>query len=188
MRTRVILAIGVLLAVTAASCSKPTTDDPAVASAQSAGPKPSSSASARSGPDPDAMIKYSRCMRANGLDWFPDPQADGSLAVQNPPNVPDSKIKTAEKACKQYLDDGGATKDKPSAEDIERARRMATCMRANGVPNFPDPDANGETSIDASKLGTGPGDPTFDKAEQACSQYLPPGSHRQESTPQEANA
>lgn len=187
MRTRVVLTLGVLLAAMTAGCSEPAADDVGVASARSAGATPSSSASARSGPDPDAMMRYSKCMRANGLDWFPDPRADGGLVVQNPPDVPDSKIKAAEQACKRYLPDAGPGDQKPSAEDIEKARRMARCMRENGVPNFPDPDANGETSIDADKLGTGPGDPTFDKAEQACKQYLPPNSRHEQSTPQEAS-
>ncbi|WP_436522905.1 hypothetical protein [Actinoplanes sp. HUAS TT8] len=187
MRTRAVLTLGVLLAAMSASCAKPATGDPAVATAQSAGPKPSSSASGRSGPDPDAMLKYSKCMRANGLDWFPDPGADGGLVVQNPPGVPDSSIKAAEAACKQYLP-AGDKEDKPSAEEIERSRQMAKCMRANGVPGFPDPDPNGGISIDADKLGTGPGDPTFDNAEKACAQYQPPGTRHEQSTPKEAGA
>jgi hypothetical protein len=53
---------------------------------------------------------------------------------------------------------------------------MAKCMRANGVPNFPDPGPNGQLAIDSSKLGTGPGDPTWDKAEKACAEYRPEGA------------
>ncbi len=188
MRTRMVLALGLLLAAMTAGCTKTANGDNGVATAQSAGPTASSSAATRTGPDPDAMIKYSKCMRDHGLDWFPDPDAQGRLQVQNPPGAPDSKTKAAEEACRSLLPDGGENKDKTSPEEIERSRQMAKCMRANGVPNFPDPDANGGISIDADKLGTGPGDPTFDAAEKACSKYMPPNSERNESTPQEAHA
>jgi hypothetical protein len=183
----VVLALAVLLAAMTASCAESAAGDPAVATAQSAGPEASSSASARPGPDPDAMIKYSRCMREHGLSWFPDPGADGTLQVQTPAGADQNKIKKAEEACKSLLP-AGEKKDQASPEEIEQSRQMARCMRANGVPNFPDPGPGGGVSLDAGKLGTGPGDPTFDKAEKACSQYLPPGASRHQSKPQEATA
>ena len=65
---------------------------------------------------------------------------------------------------------------KLDAEQVERLRQVAKCMRENGVPNYPDPDPDGGISIDGDKLGTGPGEPTFDKAEQACSRYRPSGA------------
>ncbi|GLW30857.1 hypothetical protein [Actinoplanes regularis] len=188
MRTRAVLALGVLLAAITAGCAKTAAGDTGVATAQSTGPKASSSAATRTGPDPDAMLKYSKCMREHGLDWFPDPNTDGQLQVQNPPGEPDSKTKAAEEACRSLLPDGGEQKDKTSPEEIERAQQMAKCMRANGVPNFPDPGPNGEIALDADKLGTGPGDATFDAAEKACSKYLPPNASRKGSTQQEANA
>jgi hypothetical protein len=126
-------------------------------------------------------------MREHGLSWFPDPAADGTLQVQTPADADQNKIKKAEEACKTLLP-AGDKKDRTSPEEIERARQMAKCMRENGVPNFPDPGPDGEVSIDAGKVGMGPGDPAFDKAEKACAQYLPPGASRRGSTSGEATA
>jgi hypothetical protein len=56
---------------------------------------------------------------------------------------------------------------------LEQMRQMAKCMRENGVPDFPDPSAEGGIRLDAGKLGAGPGDPVFDKAQQKCDKYMP---------------
>jgi hypothetical protein len=59
-----------------------------------------------------ANLKYSKCMRANGIKSFPDPKADGTLQVQNEmggeldPTNP--KYQAAEKACKKYMPEGGS--------------------------------------------------------------------------------
>jgi hypothetical protein len=57
--------------------------------------------------------------------------------------------------------------------DQEKALRFAQCMRANGVPDFPDPkvDANGDFGIDP-----GNADPKkVDAAMEKCKQYAPSG-------------
>ncbi|MBG0567692.1 hypothetical protein [Actinoplanes aureus] len=108
------------------------------------------------------------------MTWFPDPE-DGQLTVAVPSDVDREKMAAAEKACRQYAPDGGE-RPEPDPEAIELTRQMAKCMRENGVPNFPDPQPDGGLAIDGDKLGTGPGDPTFDKAEQACSRYRPSGA------------
>jgi hypothetical protein len=117
-------------------------------------------------------------MREHGMTWFPDP-AGGRMAINIPKGTDPKKMEAAQEACKQYQPDGGQA-HQPSAEELQQARDMAKCMRDNGVTNFPDPNPDGSIRIDGSKLGTGPGDPTFDKAEKACSKYLPPGASRSE--------
>ena len=49
--------------------------------------------------------------------------------------------------------------------------RFARCMRAHGVPNFPDPDSTGEFS----NYNVNPNAPAFQSADQKCTAYLPPG-------------
>lgn len=156
----------------ATGCAK-SNEGPGVATAASGGPKAPASPSASVSVDPDAPIKYARCMRENGMTWFPDPQ-DGKTVVRVPSNVNREQMQAAEEACREYAPNGG---EKPEIDpaDLERARQMAKCMRENGVPNFPDPNAEGGIGLDREKLGTGPGDPTFDEAEKKCSQYLPQG-------------
>jgi hypothetical protein len=66
---------------------------------------------------------------------------------------------------------------------------FATCIRAHGVPNFPDPTSNGQGGIQiqqSQRSGSGPSTevngvpvngPAFQKAMQDCRQYLPNGGH-----------
>jgi hypothetical protein len=67
---------------------------------------------------------------------------------------------------------GGESEDGGSTPG--NAAGYSACMRKNGVPKFPDPDANGKLSI----IG-GPGldmnSPRFKAAERACKHLLPRG-------------
>jgi hypothetical protein len=122
----------------------------------------------------DAQLKFSQCMREHGMTWFPDPQPGGNLQVRVPPGQDKTKMDAAMTACKKLMPNGGEP-PKVDAAALEQMRQMAKCMRANGVPNFPDPTANGEIQIDGSKVGMGPGDATFDAAQKKCAKYEPRG-------------
>jgi hypothetical protein len=178
MRTRTVAALALMLALPLAGCAQAASNDPQVASADQGARTASASPSPSQSDDPDAPLKFSRCMREHGLPWFPDP-SDGKMEVAIPKGTDPKKVDAAQEACKKFMPDGGAAR-KPSAEELQQARDMAKCMRENGVPNFPDPNPDGGIAIDSQKLGTGPGDPTFDKAEKACSQYAPKGQKRTE--------
>ena len=59
---------------------------------------------------------------------------------------------------------------------MAQVRAYSQCMRANGVPDFPDPDAQGRLR------GAGheqQGDPKFNAAMQACRAKLPGGGEHQ---------
>jgi hypothetical protein len=90
--------------------------------------------------------------------------------------------------CRSYLDAaqaalrGGRPERRPDPAALER---LSECMRANGVPDFPDPTANGDLVLPG-----GPGryenDPTFQNAAKVCDRKtgvslpgrgsLPPGT------------
>jgi hypothetical protein len=175
MRTTRIAALGVLLIVAAAGCGK----TPAGDQIASAGGTPAASTSAAAGggtDEKDAPLKFSQCMRDQGLTWFPDPEpVAGGLRIKVPEGTDKAKVDAATEACKKWTP-GGGERGKIDPERLEQARQMAQCMRDNGVPNFPDPDADGGVRIDGNKLGTGPGEPAFDKADAACSKYRPDGA------------
>jgi hypothetical protein len=65
----------------------------------------------------------------------------------------------------------------------EKAVKFAECMRANGVPHFPDPDPKGELNfgVDVSKE-------TFTKAVDACKDLKPPGALSAKRTPKQQSA
>jgi hypothetical protein len=51
----------------------------------------------------------------------------------------------------------------------------AQCMRREGIPNFPDPNAEGGVQFDK-KGGIDPDSAQFKAADQQCKQYLPAGT------------
>ncbi|MEQ0560701.1 hypothetical protein ABJI51_16565 [Amycolatopsis sp. NEAU-NG30] len=119
--------------------------------------------------DEDKMREFAKCMREHGVD-MPDPKPAGDgkggmIAVGPGENGADrTKIDAANKACKQLLPNGGEMKQ-PSAEDLDRMRKEAKCMREHGV-DMPDPDPSGTGGM---RIG-GPGsDPKkFEEAAKAC--------------------
>ncbi|MGW6460226.1 hypothetical protein ACWF94_30590 [Streptomyces sp. NPDC055078] len=59
-------------------------------------------------PDPkvrDAMQKYAQCMRKNGVEDFPDPQAGGGIRM-DAKQAEDPDFKKAEQACKGLMSAG----------------------------------------------------------------------------------
>src|SRR6266511_2937172 len=63
-----------------------------------------------------------------------------------------------------------------SLDNVAAIRAYAECIRANGLPDFPDPDANGQLR------GAGheqQDNPTYRAAMEACRQKLPGGGDHQ---------
>jgi hypothetical protein len=86
---------------------------------------------------PSRDLEFSQCMRAHGVPNFPDPTANG---LQIPAGVATKSpaFTSAQRACRRFLPNGGAA-PATSAKDRAAALAFARCMRAHGVPGFPDP-------------------------------------------------
>jgi hypothetical protein len=92
----------------------------------------------------DKAMKFSECMRDNGVSEFPDPDASGELTIDGvlngsslDPNSP--AWKEAIGACKD-LQPPGFTGDHDVSDEEQEARlEFAQCIRDNGVEDFPDP-------------------------------------------------
>lgn len=153
MSTKTIAAIVVLLAVGTAGCTSQKAQKPATGES--------------------SELKFSQCMRDQGLSWFPDPGSDGGLKISVPPTTDQGTYDKAEQACKAYAP-GSGQKGTISAEDLNKLRQMAQCIRDHGFSKYPDPDANGGTHFDSKAVGVEPDDPAFAKARQDCQKYLPP--------------
>jgi hypothetical protein len=69
---------------------------------------------------------------------------------------------------------GGAPPVRASALKMNAGLQFSRCMRAHGVPNFPDPGSGGGISI-TSGNGIDPNSSQFQSAQQACQKYLPVG-------------
>jgi len=124
----------------------------------------------------DPLVKYSQCMRSNGVPSFPDP-VNGRLQLQVrkgsdlDPSSP--QFQAAQTACKS-LDPAGLGKSGPGSAEQEAQLKYVTCMRKNGVPNFPDPTSDGRILLQPGK-GLDPNSSTFKAAQETCRKLLPGG-------------
>jgi hypothetical protein len=103
-------------------------------------------------------LAFSRCMRANGVPNFPDPNPGGGfLFPVNGLDRSSPAFKTAQAKCQKLLPKGGppgpGTRTHPSAETLRKLLKIAQCMRGHGVPEFPDP----RTSVPANPFSSGGG-------------------------------
>ena len=80
-------------------------------------------------------------MRSNGITNFPDPGSGGGFQISagSGVNPKSPQFQAARKACQKYLPSGPGSGPPPSAQALERMVKIAHCMRAHGVPDFPDP-------------------------------------------------
>jgi hypothetical protein len=71
----------------------------------------------------------------------------------------------------------GSSGSNTTAATREQAMQFAACMRANGVKDFPDPDASGALTIDQIANGSSLDTSTtaFKQALSACKDLEPPG-------------
>lgn len=164
MYVKTAAAVGLVLALGVAGCGGGHGDR--VASANGSD-KPSSSAKAGADDGREQALKFAQCMRDHGIN-MPDPKFNGKGGVNI--TVPDGtdphRAEAAQAQCKQYLPNGGEPQ-KPNPQALAVGRKLAKCMRANGVPKFPDPGPNGGISIKGGP-GLDPNDPTFKAAEKKC--------------------
>ncbi|HTC69416.1 MAG TPA: hypothetical protein VK662_07605 [Acidothermaceae bacterium] len=121
------------------------------------------------------LLAYSQCMRSHGVPDFPDPVGNGLQVRVSPgsdldPNAP--QMQAAQKAC-QSLQPGGAQGGTISEAQKAGALKYSACIRAHGVPNFPDPVfSNGGAQLKIT--GIDPNSAQFQAAQKAC-QSLQPG-------------
>jgi hypothetical protein len=100
-------------------------------------------------------VRFAQCMRSNGVSRFPDPPASGQFTIDAIANGSSLDTSTpaftrALSACK-HLEPAGFTGGTRSAQQQSAALRLARCIRANGVTDFPDP-INGQPLVDTNRI------------------------------------
>ena len=109
---------------------------------------------------------FADCMRSHGIPDFPAPNIQGAALVTAgsgvDPNSP--RFQAAEKACGSLMP--GPTPAE-QAHDQSEALKYSACMRAHGVPNFPDPIFSGG-NIALMPRGIDRSSPLFLSAQKAC--------------------
>jgi hypothetical protein len=118
---------------------------------------------------------YAACMTAHGIAARAMPGGGvGFIVHPGSPGPGSPQFTTAQRACKHLLPKGGlpAPTSAQHTAFIAEMLKLSTCMRAHGVPNFPDPGPNGlhiGPNID-------PRSPQFQAARKACAHDFPGGS------------
>ncbi|MFG1948297.1 hypothetical protein [Nonomuraea sp. NPDC048826] len=159
------LGLAAALALALTGCGASSAESPDVASAGGEATATASAGPSLSGEE--RGLKWAQCMRENGVDMA-DPEPGGRVRMTMKPGTQD-QMKKAEEACKQWQPSGGM---RPRQEGNDELRKLAACMRENGVEKFPDPDG-GRVRI-TQEVGE---DPDFKEAEKKCQMGRPsPGS------------
>lgn len=91
----------------------------------------------------EKAVKFAECVRAHGVPHFPDPDSSGDFNFGV--DVSAAVFTAAVNACKA-LQPPGTLSAKRSTAQQSAALRFAQCVRARGVPDFPDP-LNGQPVI-----------------------------------------
>jgi hypothetical protein len=160
MRTRSLATFLLPLVLTTVAACAGADDGEGVASVSG-----SAAASATSSPDvAEQGRRHARCMREHGVpESDPRVQADGSVRLgggYDKDSVDDGVMDAAREACKRYEPVLSGEDREPKTEG---AREYARCMRANGVEDFPDPDADGRLRLPPEQT-----DPHYDDAKATC--------------------
>ena len=103
---------------------------------------------------------------------MPDPEpgaghAAGAGTQQILSRYPQAKVQAVQRACRQYIAKANPQANASPAGQAsfqQKFVKFAKCMRANGVPNFPDRIQDAEGAIN-------PSSPAVQSALQACESY-----------------
>jgi hypothetical protein len=119
-----------------------------------------------------------QCIREHGVPNFPDPVVSaGQLALPNeeqalaPPGAD-----AAVEACRSILERLppsalGEDEDRPGPEDVSQLLKFAQCIREHGIPDWPDPKADGSFPILGTPLEREGKSQRMQRATEACNQY-----------------
>jgi hypothetical protein len=126
----------------------------------------------------DALHLFGECLRQHGLANFPNPviatdgpaAGHGILAKSDLKSYPDAVVQQAMAACGTAMASAniytGQSGSGISQQELQARLALARCIRAHGVPNFPDP--NPTTGDVTPPPGLSKTSPSILAAIQAC--------------------
>ena len=114
-----------------------------------------------------ARVKFTQCMRDNGVD-IPDNPGQGGGGR---PNIDRTKLQAAAKACQKYQQAAvGTISDAQRQEFQDAFAKFSACMRQNGV-DVPDPGSGSGPPAGGGRLDQS--DPKVQAAMKVCQDKLP---------------
>lgn len=110
-------------------------------------------------------------MRSHGVPDFPDPSTSSGTHISPSAgfNPQSPAFQSAMQTCKHLLPVGGAPPESATQHTAEL--KFAECMRAHGVPNYPDPTiptSNGLRAQPTLPSSISRDSPAFQQAQAAC--------------------
>ena len=184
--------LGVLVAAAAialAACGGGPTNSPHVASlGTSANTKSGDTTTTQPAGNPTELLdQWATCIRSHGDPNQVDPTIDANkdieITMHNASAALSSEVHGSTGPCSNYLLAAETAlrggQSAPQAPSAAQEAAYVDCMRANGVPNYPDPSANGDTDFEGT--GINPNSPTVENADKVCSKktgtpYAAPGT------------
>jgi hypothetical protein len=163
----VVLVTGAAMGLAACSGSS----SPHVAKlGRNSGDGPVSTTTAPAGSPTKLLDEWAGCMRSHGDSGQVDPTVDASKVIQITLGWAGG-LRGENGACGPYLSAaqaalGGGTPS--SSSDQAAALKFAQCMRANGVPDYPDPTGSSQAIHASSGSDLNPANPTFQTASALC--------------------
>jgi hypothetical protein len=118
-------------------------------------------------------VAYTHCMRSHGVSNFPDPTvgSGGGVTFQGSFDLKSPTYQAAAAVCGSLIP-GGTQGPPMSSQKLAAEVAWAQCMRTHGVPNFPDPSAQGV--FDSGQFDATSSE--FQTASQACRSLQPTGA------------
>ena len=123
-----------------------------------------------------SALGFTRCMRAHGVATFPDPTGSGAVPKVSLQQlgVSSSQFDAAQSACQRLLPAGSEDVFPPGEVQqlLPGMRRFSQCVRAHGMPNWPDPTIFSGGRLGFNLVGVSNVDPTS-RAVTECQHLLP---------------
>jgi hypothetical protein len=140
-------------------------------------PSDSSAASAQG----TGALVFARCMRANGLPNWPDPESNGVFdkAKLRAAGYSVAQTRAVEEGpCKNTLPTGSPSPSpsrRITAQQQQYYLDAAACMRSHGIRNFPDPTFSNGSVTFVAPPGLETTSPEFAQDEDTCKKLIPAG-------------
>src|SRR5215469_12189860 len=124
-------------------------------------------------------LGLARCLRAHGVPGYPDPDASGQEPPGSKQLIVTPQGQAAVGACSSWSNRISNDEAAQNQATMGEYVRFAQCMRAHGLPEFPDPtyaEGRVEFVLSASRDGFDPHSPQVLAKAHQCESVLPPGS------------
>jgi hypothetical protein len=130
----------------------------------------------QSGPTPTSyaqQLAFAECMRSHGVSTFPDPSSKSGFTSSGSAssiNHDSPQFIAANAACQHLLPAGPPPVS--NQQRLQQGLKIAECMRAHGIHDFPDPTPQGGLQI-TGKGDLNPANAQFQAAQNACQSLQP---------------